>query len=63
MDMWFLNVFEAGGNRYGRGMYVFFDIRRRGTYVVHLPSEKRRNTVLYRWRCVTIFWYEFMERE
>lgn len=36
MDMWFLNVFEACGNRRGSGMYVFFDMRKRGAELAYI---------------------------
>lgn len=36
MDMWRFNVFEVCGNRRGSGMYVFFDIRRRGTEMAYI---------------------------
>lgn len=36
MDMLFLNVFEACGNRCGSGTYVFFDIRKRGAEMAYI---------------------------
>lgn len=36
MDMWRFNVFEVCGNRYGRGTYVFFDMRKRGAELAYI---------------------------
>lgn len=57
MDMWFLNVFEACGNRCGRGTYVFFDIMKRGPEMAYilvceylfLDTWRRYNRTEYVW--------------
>lgn len=36
MDMWRFNVFEVCGNRRGSGMYVFFDMRKRGAELAYI---------------------------